>query len=286
MPVRALVLRTAGTNCDAETAFAWEKAGAKAERVHINRLIEDPKRLGPYQILTIPGGFSYGDDISGGKIFANQLVHHLADVLQKFLEADRLVLGICNGFQVLVKCGLLPGTADGRPSLRQEATITMNDSGLFEDRWTHLRVDTDRCAFLRKGELLRFPVAHGEGKFIPGPEAGIEKLEAARQIALRYVGLDGKTGAGYPWNPNGSVGDVAGISDPTGRILGLMPHPERHLLPWHHPQWTRLGVPRDRFAPPSSLMGEGRGEGEEHLRKVEGMGDGFRVFQRGVAYFK
>ena len=259
MPVRALVLRTAGTNCDAETQFAWEQAGAKAERVHINRLIEEPKRLARYQILTIPGGFSYGDDISAGKIFANQLVHHLADVLQEFLEADRLVLGICNGFQVLVKCGLLPGLEDGRPTLAQAATLTSNDSGLFEDRWTHLRADTDRCAFLQKGERLRFPVAHGEGKFIPGPEAGIEKLEAAGQIALRYVGPNGKTGAGYPWNPNGSVGDVAGVCDPTGRILGLMPHPERHLLPWHHPQWTRLGAQK--------------------------AGDGLALFQRGVKYF-
>jgi phosphoribosylformylglycinamidine synthase len=257
MAVRALVLRTAGTNCDIETQFAWEKAGATAERVHINRLIEEPKHLADYQILTIPGGFSYG--ISAGKIFANQLAHHLADVLHDFLEADRLVLGICNGFQVLVKCGLLPGVADGRPTLAQGATLTNNDSGLFEDRWTHLRAETDRCVFLQKGESLYLPVAHAEGKFAPGPEATLEKLEAADQVALRYVGPDGKTGAGYPWNPNGSVGDVAGLCDPTGRILGLMPHPERHVLPWHHPQWTRLGA--------------------------QEAGDGFRVFQRGVAYF-
>ena len=260
MSVRALVLRTAGTNCDAETQFAWEKAGAKAERVHINRLIEEPKRLARYQILTIPGGFSYGDDISAGKIFANQLVHHLADVLHTFLEADRLVLGICNGFQVLVKCGLLPGSDNGRVSLIQQATLTSNDSGLFEDRWTRLRADTDRCVFLEKGESLYLPVAHAEGKFVPADSAPVDKLEAAGQVALRYVGPDGQPGAGYPWNPNGSVGDVAGLCDPTGRILGLMPHPERHLLPWHHPQWTRLGA-----------------------REA---GDGFRVFQRAVKYFK
>jgi len=260
MSVRALVLRTAGTNCDAETQFAWEKAGAKAERVHINRLIEEPKRLARYQILTIPGGFSYGDDISAGKIFANQLVHHLADVLHTFLEADRLVLGICNGFQVLVKCGLLPGSDNGRVSLIQQATLTSNDSGLFEDRWTRLRADTDRCVFLEKGESLYLPVAHAEGKFVPADSAPVDKLEAAGQVALRYVGPDGQPGAGYPWTPNGSVGDVAGLCDPTGRILGLMPHPERHLLPWHHPQWTRH--------PPAEA------------------GDGFRVFQRAVAYFK
>ena len=274
MGVRALVLRTAGTNCDAETQFAWEQAGASADRVHINRLIEEPKRLRQYQVLTIPGGFSYGDDIAAGKIFANQLVHHLADVLHEFLANDRLVLGICNGFQVLVKCGLLPGSKEGKLTFAQKATLTNNDSGLFEDRWVHLRTDTSRCAFLKKGEVLYLPVAHGEGKFVPGPDLPLEALDKAGQAALRYVrpsqpkrllrrsrlGPDGKAGAGFPWNPNGSVGDIAGICDPTGRILGLMPHPERHASPWQHPQWTRLGAQES--------------------------GDGLAVFKRGVAYFK
>jgi phosphoribosylformylglycinamidine synthase len=243
-----------------ETQFAWEQAGARAERVHINRLIEDPKRLANYQILTIPGGFSYGDDIAAGKIFANQLVHHLADVVQEFLAADRLVLGICNGFQVLVKCGLLPGSADGRPALSQTATLTNNDSGKFEDRWVHLATTTGRCAFLKKGERLDLPVAHGEGKFVPAAGLPLAALEAAGQVVLRYVGPDGNSGAGYPWNPNGSAGDVAGICDPTGRILGLMPHPERHVLAIHHPEWTRR--PRAK------------------------QGDGLALFKRGVAYFK
>jgi len=260
MPVRALVLRTAGTNCDEETQFAWEQAGAEAERIHVNRLIEDPKRLADYQILTIPGGFSYGDDIAAGKIFANQIVHHLADVVQEFLAADRLVLGICNGFQVLVKCGLLPGSDGARVTLAQKATLTSNDRGLFEDRWVHLRVDTERCVFLEKGEVIDMPIAHAEGKFVPADAMPIEALEKGNQIAVRYVDTDGNTGAGYPWNPNGSVGDVAGLCDATGRIFGLMPHPERNVLPWHHPHWTR------------------RGAGEE--------GGGLRVFRRGVKYFK
>ena len=259
MPVKALVLRTAGTNCDEETQFAWEQAGAVAERVHINRLVEDPKRLARYQILTIPGGFSYGDDIAAGKIFANQIVHHLAEVVQKFLAADRLVLGICNGFQVLAKCGLLPGSDGARVTLAQKATLTSNDRGLFEDRWVHLRVDTDRCVFLEKGEVLDMPIAHAEGKFVPGNGTPIEALEDGGQVAVRYVDPDGNAGAGYPWNPNGSIADVAGLCDSTGRIFGLMPHPERNVLPWHHPQWTR------------------RGAGAE--------GDGLRVFRRGVAYF-
>jgi len=259
MPVKALVLRTAGTNCDWETQFAWERAGAVAERVHINRLIAEPRRLADYQILTIPGGFSYGDDISAGKIFANQIVHHLADAVADFLARDRLVLGICNGFQVLVKAGLLPGEGSGRPTLRQRATLTTNDRGLFDDRWVRLRVDTDRSVFLQEGEVLEMPIAHAEGKFVPGEGLTVDDLERAGLVAVRYVGPDGREGAGFPWNPNGSVGDVAGLCDPTGRVLGLMPHPERHVLPWHHPQWTRR--------PPA----------EE--------GDGLRLFRRAVAYF-
>ena len=260
MPVRALVLRTAGINCDVETQFAWEKAGAVADRIHINRIIEHPRTLLEYQVLTIPGGFSYGDDIASGKIFANQLVHHLSDVIQEFLAADRLVLGICNGFQVLVRSGLLPGRTAGRPSLDLSATLTNNDSGKFEDRWVHLRTDTDRCPFLEKGETLDLPVAHGEGKFIPAADLSTGSLAAAGQVALRYVGNDGETGAGYPWNPNGSLADIAGVCDPTGRILGLMPHPERHVSPVHHPQWTRRPKVRE--------------------------GDGLAIFQRGVKYFR
>jgi len=260
MPVKALVIRTAGINCDVETQFAWEMAGAAAERVHVNRLIENPRLVADYQILTVPGGFSYGDDIASGKIFANQIVHHLTDAIQEFLAKDRLVLGICIGFQVLVRCGLLPGSEGGRPTLVPSATLTNNDSGKFEDRWVHLRTDSDRCPLLAKGEQFDLPVAHGEGKFIPGAAAPLAQLEKAGQVALRYVDEKGRTGAGYPANPNGSVSDIAGLCDPTGRILGLMPHPERHALPWHHPQWTRR--------PPKKF------------------GDGLAMFKRGVGYFK
>jgi len=259
MPVKALVLRTAGTNCDRETCFAWRQAGAESDRIHVNRLIEEPHRLDGYQILTVPGGFSYGDDISAGKILANQVVHHLADAVADFLARDRLVLGICNGFQVLVKAGLLPGGEDGRPSLRQAATVTANDRGLFDDRWVRLRADTDRCVFLEKGEVLAMPIAHAEGKFVPAEDVSLGALDAAGQVAVRYVGPDGEADAGFPWNPNGSVGDVAGLCDASGRVFGLMPHPERHLLPWHHPQWT--------------------------CRPAVEEGDGMRLFRRGVAYF-
>ena len=239
MPVKALVLRTAGINCDVETQFAWEMAGAVAERVHINRLIENPKRLAEFQILTIPGGFSYGDDIASGKIFANQIVHHLADAIQEFLAKDRLVLGICNGFQVLVRCGLLPGRDNGRPTLMPSATLTNNDSGKFEDRWVHLRTDSALCPFLKKGEVFDLPVAHGEGKFLPGASAPLAQLQKAGQVALRYVDAKGRTGAGYPANPNGSVADIAGLCNTAGNVLGLMPHPEDHIIPEQHPGYHR-----------------------------------------------
>jgi phosphoribosylformylglycinamidine synthase subunit PurQ / glutaminase len=235
MAVRALVLRTAGINCDVETQFAWEKAGAVADRVHINRIIEQPRTLLDYQILTIPGGFSYGDDIASGKIFANQLVHHLADVLHEFLAADRLVLGICNGFQVLVKCDLLPGSAEGRPSLALAATLTNNDSGKFECRWVYIKVNKKSpCVFTKGITGMYVPIAHGEGKLVAAPGLA-DKLN----VVVQYTDEKWKTKAGYPANPNGSVNDIAGICDPTGRIFGMMPHPEDFIRWTQHPRWTR-----------------------------------------------
>ncbi|MDK1031643.1 MAG: phosphoribosylformylglycinamidine synthase I [Planctomycetia bacterium] len=256
---KAIVLRAAGTNCDLETHYALTLAGAETDRVHINRVIERPRMLDEYQILVIPGGFSYGDDIAAGKIFANQIMHHLADPMRRFIDAEKLILGICNGFQVLVKAMLLPGPLDGDNGDTQTATLTNNDSGKFEDRWVHLKSESPQCVFIEPGQVIYLPVAHAEGKFVPLDETVMEKLRANGQIVFRYVGSDGEAAAGYPENPNGSPGDVAGICDRTGRLLGLMPHPERHILPTHHPQWTRKG-PRDE-------------------------GDGLQVFRRAVAYF-
>lgn len=236
---RVLVLRAAGINCDEETAFAWEQAGAQTERVHVNRLVEDPRRLAEYQILTIPGGFSYGDDIASGKILANLLTHHLGDSLRAFLDRGGLILGICNGFQVLVRLGMLPG-ADGGV----RATLTLNDSGRYEDRWVRLRAESDRCVFLEKGETFDVPVAHAEGKVVvEGGETGVSMLASGGRIALTYVAADG-TEPKYPENPNGSIGNIAAFTDATGRVLGLMPHPERNILPTHRPDWTS----RDRSA--------------------------------------
>jgi phosphoribosylformylglycinamidine synthase len=254
--VKAVVLRAAGINCDMETEYALELAGAKAERVHINRLIEDKSSLDQYQIIVFPGGFSYGDDVAAGKILANQVIHHLYEPIQKFIDDGKLVLGICNGFQALVKAGILPvfatdlATEDTENTEIQDkkrkskideqpVTITYNDSGKFEDRWVYLAPQTDRCIFIERGRQIYLPVAHGEGKFVTKDIKVLEKLKSEGHIAFKYVDENGKEGD-YPTNPNGSVDSIAGLTDTTGRVLGLMPHPERFVRPTQHPHWSRL----------------------------------------------
>lgn len=239
-PPRVLILRAAGTNCDEETEFAWNLAGARAERVHVNRLIESPARLRDCQILTIPGGFSYGDDIASGRILAHQLTLALGDAIRDFVERGGLLIGICNGFQVLVKAGFLPGP--GLPA----ATLTYNDSGRFEARWVWLRGEPCNCRWIEPGELLRLPTAHGEGKFVvaPAPDetTAFSALRAAGCVALTYCDAHGALAA-YPDNPSGSQFGVAGVCDRTGRVFGLMPHPERCVLPTQRPDWTRIPNP-------------------------------------------
>ncbi len=239
--IKSIVLRAAGINCDVETEYALEMAGAKAERIHVNQLIADKGSLDKYQILVIPGGFSYGDDVAAGKILANQIIHHLYEPIQKFIDDGKLVLGICNGFQVLVKAGILPGNSSGR---QQEVTITYNDSGKFEDRWVYLSPQTDKCISIEPGRQIYLPVAHAEGKVVTRDEKTLKKLKDEKQIAFKYVDENGKEGE-YPVNPNGSVDSIAGLTDSTGRVMGLMPHPERHVRPTQHPHWTRRGTRND-----------------------------------------
>lgn len=234
---RAIVLRAPGTNCDEETAAAWELAGAVVETWHIGRLLEAPGTLDGFQILTIPGGFSYGDDLGAGRIFATRLGSVLEGALRRFHERGGLVLGICNGFQVLVRAGLLPGGLADRA-----ATLTFNDSGHFESRWVRLGPVPGLSPFLTDAEPIELPVAHGEGNFVVKNPAHLATLEAAGQVVLRYVDVDDRPTRDYPANPNGTLGAVAGVCDPTGRIFGLMPHPERHVDPLHHPRWTRRGL--------------------------------------------
>ncbi len=249
--VRTLILRAPGTNCDLETAFAFEQAGAVVTRVHVNQLIRGGQRLADYQILVVPGGFTYGDDISAGKVLANELKLKLGEEVSRFVEDGRLVLGICNGFQVLVKAGILPVLADdGSPLL----TIGFNDSGRFECRWVHLAVNSQSpCVFTRGMERLEMPVAHAEGKVVAEPGV-LPRLN----VVLYYADEAGDNRAGYPYNPNGSVGNIAGICDSSGRVFGLMPHPERHVRGTQHPQWTR--------------------------RAVQERGDGFQIFLNAVSW--
>jgi phosphoribosylformylglycinamidine synthase I len=246
--VRVLVLRAPGTNCDMETVFAFEQAGATTTRVHINQLVHGHEHLSDYQILVVPGGFTYGDDISAGRVLANEFRMGLGEDVPRFIEGGGLILGICNGFQVLVKAGILAVNGGSVP-----LTLTGNDSGKFECRWVHLAANsTGPCVFTRDIDRMSLPVAHAEGKVVfdgTVPEAN---------IALRYTDEQGNCGAGYPRNPNGSVEDIAGMCDDTGRVFALMPHPERFIRGTQHPQWTRRSI-------------------GEH-------GDGLRIFQNAVRW--
>ena len=230
--VNTVILRAPGTNCDAETVFAFQQAGAEVSLVHVNQLIRHEQRLSDYQIMVIPGGFTYGDDIAAGKVLANELKLKLGDDIQRFIEDGGLILGICNGFQVLVKAGFLPEPADGSSSL---LTLAANDSGKFECRWVHLEVNKESpCVFTRGIDSMYLPVAHAEGKVVANPEV-LPDLNTV----LYYTDEQGNNKAGYPYNPNGSVENIAGICDASGRIFALMPHPERHIRHTQHPQWTR-----------------------------------------------
>jgi len=279
---RVLILRSPGANCDGETQFAFQRAGAEAELVHINRLRETPKLLHDYQVLCIPGGFSYGDDIAAGKILAHQLMTFLADEIRRFRDQVKLILGVCNGFQVLLKAGLLiPPDEDG-----PLATLAHNRHGRFEDRWIHMTATPGNCVWLKDIDRLHLPIAHGEGAFVCRKEWILRGLDEAGQIVLRYA-EDGVRGTDdriressslipssvlrplssisfselpFPANPNGSQGNVAGVCDATGRVLGLMPHPERHVLGTQHPRWTREGLKDE--------------------------GDGLKLFRNAVEYFQ
>jgi phosphoribosylformylglycinamidine synthase len=225
---RALILRAAGTNCDAETAYAFERAGAQPVLVHVNQLLAQPRTLDEAQILAIPGGFSYGDDIAAGRILANQLMHHLRSPLEDFVAAGKPIIGICNGFQVLIKTHLLPGPMNGRSG--QTCTLTNNTNGRFVDRWIHLRAHGQKCIWTAGIETIDLPVAHGEGRFVHADERVRELLWSNEHVALTYAKSDGSPAElHFPDNPNGSTDDIAAICDATGLVFGLMPHPERYM---------------------------------------------------------
>lgn len=263
---RVCVLRAPGTNCDQETCYAFELAGAKADNVHLFELAKQPQRLKDYQILCIPGGFSYGDDIGAGVIFSGQLRRQLDGMLHEFLERDTLTLGICNGFQVLLKAGILPGgseTSTAQEEVKRKVTLTWNDNGKYTARWIRLVCDSSKNAFLKGIDTIEMPIAHAEGKICVSDSSLPDQWAASGQLALRYCDEQGQAKDEIypePVNPNGSIANIAGLGDPSGRVLGLMPHPERFLKATQHPQWTRNGL--------------------------TGNGDGLKIFENAVNYFQ
>jgi phosphoribosylformylglycinamidine synthase I len=243
-PVRILVLRAPGTNCDRESGYAFERFGARITNVHVNALLDNPKQLSRVHGLVIPGGFSYGDDLGAGTVLGTALRTQLSDPTRRLVDKGGIVLGICNGFQVLVKTGLLPGydeTGDGEPD--RTVALASNMQNRYEDRWVTLKAVTDNSVFLKRGDLIHCPVAHAEGRLVCS-DAVLDRMSAADQIALRYVTPEGESPAPFPYNPNGSLDDIAGITDPTGRVLGLMPHPERNQFPWQDARFHRGTAPR------------------------------------------
>ncbi len=226
------VLKTDGINCDEEMAYAFKVAGANPQTVHINQLRSGEQKLNQFQILAIPGGFSYGDDIASGKVLATELTSYLSDQLQDFVGKEKPIIGVCNGFQVLVRTGLLPN----RKLNEQQVTLAENEVGRFECRWIDLAVGKSVCKFVRpedfSDEPLPMQTAHGEGRFF-GDENDIRKLKENGQVVFRYTTSDSEMPISYPDNPNGAVDNIAGICDPSGLVIGMMPHPERSVVAFH-----------------------------------------------------
>lgn len=254
--VKALVVTGYGINCEEETVYAFELAGAKAEIIHINDLISRQKNFKNYQILALPGGFSYGDDTGSGKAFANRIKNHLLDQLQTFINKDRLVIGICNGFQIMVNLGLFGPVA-----------LTHNDSARYTVRWVDLKVENP-SPWLKGLKTISLPIAHGEGKFFALPQT-LKKLATKNLIALRYFEGEACHYQNLPANPNGSLDDIAGISDRSGRLFGLMPHPERGIFFTQLPNWPLI---KERY--------------QRSGRKIPRQGPGLQIFKNAVEYFK
>jgi phosphoribosylformylglycinamidine synthase len=290
----AIVLRTAGINCDAETVRALELAGANVEVVHLHALLHEQARLDDAVLVVIPGGFSYGDDVAAGRVFGLELRHGLAESVAKFIDRGGHVLGVCNGFQILVESGLFEREVGQSVIPPRTIALTNNASNRFECRWVSMRAEPSACAWLAESDeteahgvgsksdgrsrparsteagsldalarTMPVPIAHGEGRFVARDASVLERLRSKGQIALRYVKADGTSARGYPENPNGSVDDIAGICDPSGRVLGLMPHPERNVTPWNHPHWQRLQMRSSAARAPRS-----EGEGLSFYRRL------------------
>jgi phosphoribosylformylglycinamidine synthase len=261
----ALVLSGYGINCEEETKFSFESVGARADVVHVNDLLDGHKNLKDYQILAFPGGFSYGDDTGSGNAFAHRMKNHLWEQVASFIQKDRLIIGICNGFQIMVHLGLLP--ALGGEYGQRQAALTFNKSARYLTRWVDLQVN-GRSPWLEGIEKISLPIAHGEGKFFSSEET-LEELRAKRLIALKYVASEMCAYQNLEPNPNGSLEDIAGITDQSGRLLGMMPHPERAIEFTHLPNWPWL---REKY----------KREGGEIPKE----GPGLKIFENAVKYFK
>ncbi|MFH1785425.1 MAG: phosphoribosylformylglycinamidine synthase I [Candidatus Micrarchaeota archaeon] len=234
MTLKALIVTGYGINCENESKYSIEKSGGNAEIIHVNKLLDNPKMLEDYNMFFVPGGFAFGDDLGSGKVFGNKMKFKIKDQLEEFVNAGKLVVGICNGFQALVKMGLLP-----EPDFQQRVSLVGNESGYFEDRWVILRTNTaSPCIYTKGIEYLFVPVRHGEGKFIPKDQNTLDQLKEKNQIVFQYVD-ENKNLGGYPHNPNGSVENIAGICDKSGRIFGMMPHPEAFNMPENCPYWIK-----------------------------------------------
>jgi phosphoribosylformylglycinamidine synthase len=275
--VKVAVLFGFGINCDHETAAMFDLVGATAQRIHTNKLVNGEIDLNEFQILAVPGGFSFGDHLGSGRLLGNRLRFGLRDQLQAFVAAGKPIIGICNGFQVLVKTGLLPGpmTGDTQPDFIQRASLTLNDSGRYEDRWVTLEFDQKSPCIWTKGiERMQCPVRHGEGKFIMPETIDLNTLQENNQLTVRYVDSNSKIGSGisdevlpFPISPNGSMRNIAGICDRTGLVFGLMPHPEAIYARWLHPSHTRGDAPVVE-SDEESILGDWEGEGLQIFRNA------------------
>ena len=233
--VKALVITGFGLNCEKETSAAFEMCGAKAYQVHLNDLLAGKDNINNYHILAFIGGFSFGDHIGSGTVFANKVKFKLKEDLAKFIDSGKLVIGICNGFQTLTRLGLAPALFGKQ--FEQQVALAHNDCGVFRDDWINMVANVaSKCVFTKGIKTIRMPIRHGEGKFVADPEI-IEEIEKNTQVVLRYAAADGSKANGFPENPNGSINDIAGICDTTGRVFGLMPHPEAFLSPFNAPDW-------------------------------------------------
>jgi phosphoribosylformylglycinamidine synthase I len=249
-----MILTGYGINAEKELIWAFEKAGGVVDSVHLEDLIADKGMLDNYQIIGFPGGFSFGDHITSGRVFANIVRYKLLEEIKAFIEAGKLIIGICNGFQIITKLGLVPDTG-GR--LEQTVSLVENDSARFEDRWVWVDNPGSESPWLKGIKRLYLPVRHGEGKFITTDPVVMEELKSGNQVAFKYVNPDGQTV--YPFDPNGSHDHIAGITNRQGTVLGLMPHPEAYIFKENHPRWTE-GI-------------------EDELT-------GLSIFENGINYFK